>query len=140
MGRIQVEQRIANFGPVALLIFATLLWPLGAKGETFTANMLIAGCDSENEDIRAACHTFIMGAIEGMKWGASISAANSGFTKEQAMRDHAQTLLGVCDPEAVTRRQGLEVVMRYIRDNPRLWHQSAIVLIYSALVDAFPCR
>ncbi len=133
-------RKMKNFAPMALVIFATLFLPVGAKGEGFTAEMLISGCDSQDEDEQAACHTFIMGAIEGMKWGASISAANSGFTEEQAMRDHAQTLLGVCDPETVTRRQELEVALQYIRDNPQRWHQSSIVLIYLALVDAFPCR
>lgn len=131
---------VKNFAPMVLVLFATLLLPVGVKGEGFTAEMLISGCDSEDKSEQAACHTFIMGAVEGMKWGADISAFNSGFTEEKAMRDRAQKLLGVCDPETVTRRQQLAVVLRYIRDNPQRWHQSSIGLIYSALVEAFPCR
>ena len=133
-------RKVKNFAPMALVIFATLLLPMGAKGQGINANELIRVCDGEYENAEAICKMYIWGAIEGMQLGADASAFNSGFTEDQAMRDHAETLLGVCDPETVTRRQELEVALQYIRDNPQRWHQSSIVLIYLALVDAFPCR
>ena len=124
----------------ASVVFATLLLPVGAKGQGINANDLIRICDGEYENAEAICKMYIWGAIEGMQLGADSSAFNSGFTEGQAMRNHAQALLGVCDPGTVTRGQQFEVVQRYIRNNPQNWHQPSIVLIHRALMDAFPCR
>jgi len=133
-------RKMKNFAPMALVIFATLLLPMGAKGQGINANELIRVCDGEYENAEAICKMYIWGAIEGMQLGADASAFNSGFTEDQAMRDHAEILLGVCDPETVTRGQQFEVVQRYIRNNPQNWHQPSIILIHRALIDAFPCR
>ena len=133
-------RKVKNFAPMALVILATLLLRMGAKGQGINANELIRVCDGEYENAEAICKMYIWGAIEGMQLGADASAFNSGFTEDQAMRDHAETLLGVCDPDMVTRGQQFEVVQRYIRNNPQNWHQPSIILIHRALMDAFPCR
>lgn len=133
-------RKMKNFAPMASVIFATILLPVGAKSQGINANELIRVCDGEYENAEAICKMYIWGAIEGMKLGADASAFNSGFTEDQAMRDHAETLLGVCDPETATRGQQFEVVQRYIRNNPQNWHQPSIILIHRALMDAFPCR
>ena len=133
-------QRMTNFAPIALVVFATLLLPVGAKGQGINANELVRVCDGEYENAEAICKMYIWGAIEGMQLGADASAFNSGFTEDEAMRDHAQTLLGVCDSETVTRGQQFEVVQRYIRNNPQSWHQPSVILIHRALMEAFPCR
>ena len=57
-------RKVKNFAPMALVIFATLLLPMGAKGQGINANELIRVCDGEYENAEAICKMYIWGAIE----------------------------------------------------------------------------
>lgn len=125
---------------LAASAFFTAICVPAATAQGIDANKLIGICDGEFETADALCKMYVWGTIEGLQFGADAAAYNSGFTQDSAMRAQAQVLLGVCDPETVTRGQQFEVVMKYIRNNPQSWHRPSVILIHRALMDAFPCH
>ena len=44
-----------------------------------------------------------------------------------------------CEPNKVTRGQEYDIVVKFIRDNPKLAHAATANLIQWAMIDAFPC-
>ena len=46
----------------------------------------------------------------------------------------------VCTPENTTKRQVIDIVFNYLRDNPQLRHKAADGLISQALVKFYPCK
>jgi hypothetical protein len=65
-----------------------------------------------------------------------------GFTDSIAI---AQTVSGnrltVCLPkDGVVIDQSVRVFVKYLRDNPKILHESGRVSLYVALVQAFPCK
>lgn len=50
-----------------------------------------------------------------------------------------QRLKGICEPNGVSRVQRLEVVSKWLEDNPDKWNVAAFYLVYQALEEAWPC-
>jgi hypothetical protein len=46
----------------------------------------------------------------------------------------------ICFPEDTTYGQMLKVTKKYLSDNPELSHEKTPVLVYNAMVNAFPCK
>lgn len=46
---------------------------------------------------------------------------------------------GVCGPEGATTGQLRPAVVKYLNDHPQHLQESAVNLVWSALVDAWPC-
>lgn len=105
-----------------------------------TANELLPVCNSKDKAVYSACQTFVMGAIQGMQWGADAAVYQSGMTQPDAMRAQAQQFLQVCDPQSVTNGQRFEIALQYMRSVPKDWHNPAVILIHRALMQAFPCN
>ena len=46
----------------------------------------------------------------------------------------------LCVPNSVTHGQEVQVVVKYSNDNPAKLHYHAAFLVFSALLNAFPCK
>ena len=44
-----------------------------------------------------------------------------------------------CFPDGFTGWQGLAVVSKWARDNPKYWHEPDVALVTRALAQAYPC-
>ena len=46
----------------------------------------------------------------------------------------------VCYPDNVNVKQILEIVKKFIEDNPKEWNNQASYLVQKPLLDTFPCK
>lgn len=120
----------------ALISIYTIASPVSAQ--SLSANTLLKGCLNKEEN--AVCTAYINGALSGMQWSSDVAAFNSGFTEPMKMRAQAQVLFGACVPQEATGNQLYEVILKYIQNRPKDWHEPAISLIHRAIVDAYPCK
>lgn len=50
------------------------------------------------------------------------------------------SMSNACIPQGVTLDQGVEIVKKYLRENPEKLHYTANALIEYALLTAYPCQ
>ncbi len=124
------------------LLPALILFALSgqAVAENLSGNELLSICDDATEENAQAgfCAGYVLGAIEGIKWGASAPLLLVGRSAGEA-EETGNTLLGFCLPPDATVGQYRDVVLKFLRDSPSERHNSARVLIQQALQGAFPC-
>lgn len=121
---------------LALVISISTFFVSPSSAQAFSVNELLKPCSKEKSPF---CIAYISAAISGINWGADTAAYNSGFTEPHAMREQAKLLLGTCIPEAATGNQLHEVALKYMRNNPKSWHQPAVAIIHRAMIDTYPC-
>jgi hypothetical protein len=126
----------------ALALFATV-----ASAQT-NGNMLHEWCMSEEEVFQALCAVYVEGVNQGRELGA-ISAyldmiprvvlqlSDESFSEIKSLR--VSDLLGYCPPDGATGDQIIDIVKKFLVDNPARRHETASVLVASALNDAFRC-
>jgi len=73
-----------------------------------------------------------------------LAVATSGF-KEDVFFGYVEGVLDarfreVCVPNGVTRQQAIDVVRKYLMDNPATLHQPADDLVVRAVKLAWPCK
>ncbi len=56
------------------------------------------------------------------------------------IRDMLVDLEYICIPNGVTSAQVNAIVLKYIDDNPTKWNKSASFLVWTPLLEAFPCK
>ena len=88
-----------------------------------TGNGYLEACTSENVDIEFSCINFTIGLFEGIQGGIAAVDAKQIF----------------CSPSGATVGQMLDVVVKYIRDNPDIRHLPTSVIAAFSLKRAFPC-
>lgn len=77
----------------------------------------------------AACDYYIMGSAEGLSLMNLIAS--------DVAKDVKQT---ICLPSGVTNRRLIDIVKKYVQDNPKKRNQPASGLVFLALTDIFPCK
>lgn len=92
--------------------------PRGAAPRV-TGRSLLAVC---NEN-RAACLTYVMGAIDGVVMAASLVAGRNPL----------------CLPTDATNMQLTDAVMRYLRAHPEDSDASGAAVVVAGLIGAYPC-
>lgn len=108
-------------------------------GPSLTGNELLTACKDSNEATQGFCLGYIVGVIEGLKWGGAAPLLMTGATASEADK-FAATVLGFCLPDAdATYGQYQDVVVGYLAENPKDRHNSARILTQIALTRAFPC-
>lgn len=113
-----------------------------------TGNSLHEWCMSKEEAFQALCAVYIEGVNQGRELGA-ISAyldmiprvvlqlSDESFAEIKSLR--VSDLLGYCPPDGATGDQIIDIVKKFLIDNPARRHETASVLVTSALNDAFQC-
>ncbi|VVP73515.1 Rap1a/Tai family immunity protein [Pseudomonas fluorescens] len=120
----------AWIGAVAL---AGMLGSGAAMAKGGDGNELLAQCqqyikymDSENFNNYAAdtCSGFLQGVVSTVIFYSEILKKDEKF----------------CLPNNVTNSQVVRVVVKYLKDNPKLLNEGRTGLAWYALKDAYPCK
>ena len=112
---------IRSFAGTAILLAAIALAPAHAVAAAVSGNELRQQCD-EPKFGRYICMGYIRGVVEMATLTIPPTAAGA-----------------FCLPSEVTTNQVVEVVKKYMQDNPERLHEIAAALIVSRLHVVFPC-
>ena len=111
------------------LIFAATTWLVAgqatpARSVWYEGNALFEDCMSNNYSDLIACYHYVMGVADMVDTLGEIEV--SGFSP-------------ICIPTKVSVGQLGRVVQSYLNVHPEKTHMKAVVLVVSALREAFPC-
>ena len=125
----------------AYLLAASLL-PFHAMADGISGNDIYSACNSGDGGAQEGfCLGYLIGTVEGMKWGSAFTIAR--LTEKAVETDDlnafSNVVLGFCLPSDAPNGQLLDVFVKYLQDNPAIRHQSARTLVQSAFTESFPC-
>lgn len=128
-----------------LALAAFTAHPNVSQAEALTGNALYESCTANREDEAAKftyCVGYITGVGDGLIFGGVTSILRLGLEDVNAAEasDIAYQTMGYCAPSAVTAYQTIDVVIKFLADNPAIRHESARGLILAAYREAFPCK
>jgi hypothetical protein len=111
---------INSIGTTAVIIatLATAAPAIAGSVGTNTGNELYADCLDDSGFSRGICSGYVIGALDAY--------INAGDTK-------------ICMPAHVTNGQIVDVFIEYARRNPKARHKQPAIVVWFAMVDAFPC-
>lgn len=117
------------------------LLPHPSTAQNLDGNSLLEACEASEQDVRLAfCTGYILGLVEGIKWGSVVSVMDSGAELETAdLNGLSDVLLGYCNPAEVELRQHRDIVVNYLLAHPERRHETARGLALDAFREAFPC-
>jgi len=110
-------KHIAKQAVAAVALMLALSATSQAQVTPFSANDILPGCRQSQQNT----YTHESGLCMGLVRGIIYSHPN------------------VCTPETVTLRQSVAVVVRYLDQNPSMWHEYFPKLASTALRAAWPC-
>lgn len=114
--------------------------PSNVLAEPIDGNTIYNACKSDDPMSAGFCLGYTFGSIEAQKMGAFISLRASGVDLNTGeMNMLIDGLLGRCIPENVINSQLVDVVKKFLAENPARRHESARSLIWEALTVSFPC-
>lgn len=122
---------------LAILTGSLFISPSNAASQEFTGNDLLTLCTpKENRE----CLLYLLGTLEGISF--SISMINAGVPFEGIPDSHKSRYIAAipCIPETVTKHQLMDVVLSELQAKPHSRHLPANSLVYSSLLNSFPCR
>lgn len=87
------------------------------------------------------CNGFILGVSSGIELGSLKAGYAAGLPKDdwEPIKRYGQIVAGYCEPERVETKQIVDVVTKFLRQNPEHRHQNAAVVVAMAFTSAFPC-
>lgn len=88
-----------------------------------TGNDLLSTCSGSDVARKLLCMGYVIGIAEGAAGHAVVTESRLPF----------------CMPQNVNNQQAVDIVVKYLKDNPQARHLFASVLIYTALKQTFPC-
>jgi hypothetical protein len=106
-----------------LVTITAIIMLLGSPASyaAFSGNKLKEDCDSKAGSFtKGACIGYIIGTYDSIKWVE-------------------ESDLPSCPPDAMTGKQLISIVEKYLEEAPQLLHYPAYPLIAGALKKAFPC-
>lgn len=126
---------------IIALAIAPVAFGQSAQARATSGNELHELCSSNGDiSIEGFCVGFIVAQVEGQSFGVFISVSWLGLTDTTDEGNfYIEEILDRCIPDEVPNGQIVDVVKKYLRDNPETRHESARMLIWKALRDAFPC-
>jgi len=127
-----------------LRVFALLAFlPSSGLADTVSGNTLHNACNAAGDDSAVQfgfCIGYIGGVFDGMKFGAGAVMFQAMPESSAAEVDQAtNSMIGVCVPVNAERAQLVDIVIKFLTENPQMRHESARGLIFQALQRAFPC-
>lgn len=92
---------------------------------TRTGEWWSEACNLQDTDWRKkACFAYVAGIHDGLAYLGEVSPEKKT----------------ICVPTGVTTRQEVEILAKFLRENPSSWHFSIDFLYMAALYAAFPCK
>jgi hypothetical protein len=99
------------------ILFLVLMTPFFVKAEFYSGNEIKSRCNEpKGSYLEAICFGYVSGVID----------TNSGVF--------------VCPPSSVTLQQAVDIVKKYINENPAQLHKSADTIVTMAIAKDFPCK
>jgi Ssp1 endopeptidase immunity protein Rap1a len=92
------------------------IWSSGTLAVGWTGNDILSKCNDENTFPTGTCMGYILGVFDVLELEQS-----------------------TC-PGPATNGQKVDVVLKYLRENPAIRHSIAPILLLTAAKDAFPCK
>lgn len=104
------------------MILAALVGMLAVPAQAgfITGNRLHGVCTAQNAEIRMLAMGYAIGVFDSLKSSSKISAF-------------------FCAPDEITTDQVRDVACAYVAKNPESRHKDASLLVFGALVEAWPC-
>jgi hypothetical protein len=100
---------------------------------------LLKVCSGTSLDRPLACHTFVVGFLQGAD-SAIMDAYEFDGNTDKELSHFFDKNRGFCVPKSVTRNQVVEVFVSYLKETPKSLHDPAGFLLRRALVEGFPCN
>lgn len=116
--------------------------PVQAESDrVLSGNQLHEFCTTDTPVIQMACQSYIVASWHGILAGAFL-VLNKVSPEESTsdLNNAVNELLGVCVSESVIPVQIVDVVKKYLVENPANRNFSARMIVYVALAQAFPCK
>lgn len=106
------------------MIALLMLLALPVESSAFwTGNDILARCEGDVADQRD-CLGYVTGASDMLAAAQTVGGARPVM----------------CQPDNVSRKQVVDIVVRYLQNNPNVRHFLGGSLVRIALMDAFPCK
>jgi hypothetical protein len=112
---------MSRLAVISLLLLASL--PAAAGYDN--GNRLYEDCSSANYFNRGYCGGYVVGIVDAI---------------ESLQRSRVMASTTLCIPDDVSKGQLVDVVTKYLGDNPQKRTREAAGLVPEALNDAFPCK
>jgi hypothetical protein len=106
---------------LACLLLLTVAGP--ARAEYVSGNELFDRCSAPHSAAESNCLGFVLGVADTVV----------------AYQVNPKVLQQVCIPSSATAEQLLDVVRKYLVANPEQRGWTATLLVFNALLSAFPC-
>ncbi|MEZ5913442.1 MAG: Rap1a/Tai family immunity protein [Paracoccaceae bacterium] len=127
-----------------LIVFVAALamtLPRIAFAQNLDGNSLLEACESPAEQgLALFCSGYIMGVVEGLKWGSASTLVAIGTESSAAeLNELSNNLLGYCTPPEAQFRQLQDIAINYLLAHPEQRHESARSMLLLAFRQAYPC-
>jgi Rap1a immunity proteins len=130
-------RRILIAGAVLLMAGAADGAEEAGEDASKTGNRLLEVCpapEATETTETLMCAAFIGGVVRGWTYGL---VAASEETRAPSTGSLARA---ICPPAHFTSRQMIDIVLRFLESRPELRHHDAVLLIVTALQNAWPCQ
>jgi Rap1a immunity proteins len=120
---------------------AGMLASTPALAETVDGNRLYEFCTQPAN--RHSCEHYVGGLVEGWQGAMEFVRGTDGdnIPVEQLTAEHMMTwAFEICPPENNTLGQGLDIVLKHLREYPQVRSNSAAFETMKALFLAWPCK
>lgn len=112
------------------------------------ASSFVVNADARRDDgnyLLEQCQSFIKLVDSERDYIAVNAGACGGFVQGVSdtiyfLGDELPKEAKFCEPNGTTNTQLVRIVVKYLKDNPKLLNTSKTSLVWSALQDAYPCK
>ncbi|WP_407944652.1 Rap1a/Tai family immunity protein [Palleronia pelagia] len=126
---------------VAMTTCALSLAPPPLPAQQISGNESYRTCTAQDDLVFAGfCVGYVVAQVEGQSWGAML--ALRGTMPDASVSDLNSAIsssLTHCTPSEASNEQLVAVVVNYMDEFPELRHESARLIVWRSLQNAFPC-
>lgn len=108
-------------------------------GQIVSGNDLVAACAGASGEQQGFCVGYIMGVTEGVRLGVAAPFMIDGKKSTKEINEISNSLLMYCAFPEVSAAQNVEVVKKYLGENPEKLHFPARGLLLQAFQNAYTC-
>jgi hypothetical protein len=123
----------------------TGLMTVALAGMLASGAAMAADARFDGNELLPQCQSYIK-LIDGEKTNDFFSAGVcAGFVQGVSntvyfYSDEVKKNQKFCKPDGVTNAQLVRIVVKYLKDNPKDLNEGRMTLVWTALMDAYPCK
>ena len=111
-----------------------MLWPLALIAASVSPVPAKAAISDNGNEFYSECRPAFTESGKPMEFGICL-----GFLQGVLAREQFLSATKICVPSGATNGQLMDVVLAYMRDNPKTRHLPPMLLILISLGEAYPC-